>query len=177
MLQKEIKWKQWSRNKWLEAGDYNTKFFHATANARSRVKWINSIFARDKLWKNKEDNERKVVFFFQQLYKGDNHRRPRMDGILFLLGFKCFSFLSWTRLTKEERLEKLFLGLVGIVTQVLIGFLLPSFKSFGIWLKLMFEFFFNEFHDNGVIVGNWVLPLLLWFLKKMLLLPLRILGT
>ena len=72
------------------------------------MNWINSIFARDKLWKNKEDNERKVVHFFQQLYKGDNGSRPRIDEIPFSkVSSVSVSYLE-ARLTKEEIRETVF---------------------------------------------------------------------
>ena len=49
LFQKEIKWKQRSRNTWLEAGDRNTKFFHSIASARRRVNRVSAIVANGRL--------------------------------------------------------------------------------------------------------------------------------
>ena len=50
IFQEEIKWKQRSRNQWLEAGDHNTKFVHTVASACRRVNRINSIIVRGRSW-------------------------------------------------------------------------------------------------------------------------------
>lgn len=67
VLHEEIKWKQRSRNKWVEEGDHNIIYFHA----HRRVKWITVIIARDQLWKSKKDIETEVVSFNQNLHIGD----------------------------------------------------------------------------------------------------------
>ena len=46
IFQKELKWKQRSRNKWLKTGGRNTKIFHSIASARRQVNWIYVLSAR-----------------------------------------------------------------------------------------------------------------------------------
>lgn len=82
-LQEEIKWKQRSKNKWLDEGDRNTKYFHGATSARRHTNWITSIFSQDHLWENKQDIENEIVLFFKNLYKRENINRPKLSGILF----------------------------------------------------------------------------------------------
>eukprot|EP00268_Persea_americana_P016122 TRINITY_DN17643_c0_g2_i1.p1 TRINITY_DN17643_c0_g2~~TRINITY_DN17643_c0_g2_i1.p1 ORF type:complete len:133 (+),score=23.39 TRINITY_DN17643_c0_g2_i1:57-401(+) len=68
IFQEEIKRKQCSRIKWLEAGDQNTKFFHVMAAARRRVNRINVIAARGHIRDKRQDIEREIVDFFFRSY-------------------------------------------------------------------------------------------------------------
>ena len=43
LLQKEIFWRQRSKHLWLQAGDKNSKFFHATASARRHQNTISQL--------------------------------------------------------------------------------------------------------------------------------------
>lgn len=79
LFQEGINRKQRLRNKWLEAGDRNTRFFfHAIASARHHVNRIYAIVANGKLWEKKIDIEREVVYLFQKLHTGENRLRPCM---------------------------------------------------------------------------------------------------
>lgn len=81
ILKDEIKWKQWSRNKWLKEGDRNTRFFHSMASARRRVNRITSIASRGRVWESKNDIEKEIVQFLKLLYTGDKRLRARLEGI------------------------------------------------------------------------------------------------
>jgi hypothetical protein len=43
LIQEEAFWKQWAKMHWLKDGDLNTKFFHMSAAARSKVKRIEKL--------------------------------------------------------------------------------------------------------------------------------------
>lgn len=54
--QKEIYWKQRSKQYWLREGDQNTKFFHEYATGRRRQNQIRKLKDKNGVWKEtKED--------------------------------------------------------------------------------------------------------------------------
>lgn len=129
LFQEEIKWKQRSGNKWLEARDCNTKFFHVVASVR--------------LWESNVHRETKVVRFYQKLYTGDSSQRPRMDGI----PFKKISP------PKASIIEAPFsiIGLGGDRAPGPDGFPITFFQYFWHPFEEDFQMFFNEFLANGVM--------------------------
>ena len=131
-------------------GDWNTKYFHAIASARRRVNRITAIAVRSKVWEQKEDNEKEIILFFQQLYKGGKRLRPTMDGI----PLKMLS--SSQRRTLEEQFSKeeiraAVFDLGGDRAPGPDGFPIIYFQHF--WDMLEDDLFvFNEFCENGVLV-------------------------
>ena len=49
-IREEIMWNQWSRVLWLQNGDRNTKFFHASANQRQRKNRIGGLMDEGGIW-------------------------------------------------------------------------------------------------------------------------------
>ena len=64
--------------------------------------------ANGRVWVKREDKEREIVHFFQQLHTGDKCSRPQMDGISFKkLSSSHVSFLEH-RFCKKEIKEAVF---------------------------------------------------------------------
>lgn len=137
----------------MDAGDRNTKYFHAVANARRRVNRINSILARDRVWEDKKGIQKEVNLFFRELYKGVNQVTPKMDGTSFrTLLTSSVSFLE-AQFSKEEIKEAVF-GSSGDWAPGPDGFPIAVFQNFWHLLEEDLQVFFNEFHVNGVITGD-----------------------
>ena len=148
-FQDEIKWKQRSRIRQLEARDWNTKYFHAIANARCHVNRINAISANGRVWEKREDIEREVVHFFQQLYTGDKRSRAQMDDISFK---NLFSSLE-RHFCKKEIKEAVF-DLGSDHSSGLDYFHINFSQHFWDMIEDDLLVFFNELHESGVIVGE-----------------------
>ncbi|XP_058071211.1 uncharacterized protein LOC131220277 [Magnolia sinica] len=71
-LMEEIFWKQKARNSWLEEGDKNTAFFHASATEKIRRLAIQSITLEDGTSiSNLDDIKSTTVDFFEGLFQGE----------------------------------------------------------------------------------------------------------
>lgn len=105
------------------------------------------------IWESRVDIEREIVQFFQELYSVDNKSRPRMDRVSFhqLSQSKVSSFKN--SFTKDEIRQAVF-GLDGDRSPGPDGFPIVFFQHFSDLLEDDLLVFFNEFHDNGVIVGE-----------------------
>ncbi|XP_060959373.1 uncharacterized protein LOC133030597 [Cannabis sativa] len=69
LLQREIFWKQRSKQLWLREGDQNSKFFHAKATSRRRSNLIHKLRNNNGEWVGWEDELPNVVTsYFQQLF-------------------------------------------------------------------------------------------------------------
>lgn len=83
VIQEEIKGKQQSQDRWIDEGDKNTKYFHVITSGHRRLNRIHAIESRGMIWEDKQDVERKIVNFFQNLYSTDNRIPSELGGNLF----------------------------------------------------------------------------------------------
>lgn len=68
----ELYWSQWSRLKWLDGGDRNTKFFHASTLQRRGRNRLHRIKNKSGIWvEGKEKIFEAIVDNFEDVYKSD----------------------------------------------------------------------------------------------------------
>ncbi|XP_027086455.2 uncharacterized protein [Coffea arabica] len=69
----EIYWSQKARVKWLQEGDKNTSFFHASVMSRRKQNRINGLKRRSGEWcRNEGEIGEEIVDYFQQLFTTDS---------------------------------------------------------------------------------------------------------
>uniref|UniRef100_A0A803NLH2 Reverse transcriptase n=1 Tax=Cannabis sativa TaxID=3483 RepID=A0A803NLH2_CANSA len=69
LTQREVFWRQRSKLLWLQAGDNNSKFFHASASARRRSNLITKLQDSNGIWTSWEDGlDRIMVEYFNDLF-------------------------------------------------------------------------------------------------------------
>uniref|UniRef100_A0A803QEK6 Reverse transcriptase domain-containing protein n=1 Tax=Cannabis sativa TaxID=3483 RepID=A0A803QEK6_CANSA len=69
LTQREVFWRQRSKQLWLQAGDNNSKFFHASASARRRSNSITKLQDSNGIWTSWEDGlDRIMVEYFKDLF-------------------------------------------------------------------------------------------------------------
>ncbi|XVF66220.1 hypothetical protein PTKIN_Ptkin10aG0018000 [Pterospermum kingtungense] len=79
--QREEKWFQRSRVKWLKYRDQNTSFFHQATEKRIRKNKVLSLKALDRSWADDEDALRCMFFnYYKQLFSTEGDRV--WDGVL-----------------------------------------------------------------------------------------------
>lgn len=66
--QREIFWRQHSKQLWLQTGDQNSKYFHASANARRRTNRIHKLKNDNGKWKDWENGLADLITnFYKEL--------------------------------------------------------------------------------------------------------------
>lgn len=71
--QKEIFWRQRSKQLWLQARDKNMKYFHASCSKRKRNNYIQRLKSEGGQWVEWNDGLEDVIGnYFQQLFKEGN---------------------------------------------------------------------------------------------------------
>ena len=123
------------------------------ASACHRVNRINSIIAMGRLWDKKVDIENEVVYFFQRLYTGFSSVRPWMDGIL-VRQLSASNASSLEANFSKEDIKGAVFGCGGDCASGPDGFPIIFFQHFWDLLEDDLLIFFNEFHKNGVLIGE-----------------------
>ena len=73
LTREEIMWKQRSGALWLESGDRNTKFFHATASQRRRRNKISGLLNDQRVWVEDQQGIDSIILdYFSAIFKTDN---------------------------------------------------------------------------------------------------------
>lgn len=73
MDKKEIFWRQRSKQLWLQAGDKNTKYFHAACNTRQRTNRIQKLKNDMREWVNwNNDLQALITEFYSNLFTSTN---------------------------------------------------------------------------------------------------------
>ncbi|GKV40773.1 hypothetical protein SLEP1_g48376 [Rubroshorea leprosula] len=80
---KESMLKQKSRLYWINSGDANTRFFHQSIKQRWRRNEINCLEINGVQLQDVEELQQGVAEHFELMFKEDEWRRPRLDGIEF----------------------------------------------------------------------------------------------
>uniref|UniRef100_A0A803Q0P4 Reverse transcriptase domain-containing protein n=1 Tax=Cannabis sativa TaxID=3483 RepID=A0A803Q0P4_CANSA len=69
LTQREVFWRQRSKQLWLQVGDNNSKFFHASASARRRSNLITKLQDSNGVWTSWDDGlDRVMVDYFMDLF-------------------------------------------------------------------------------------------------------------
>lgn len=139
MLQKEIKWKQRSRNKWLEAGNCSTIFFHATVNACRRVNRINSIVQEINYGRIRKTTRKKLFFSSSNYIKEIIMVDPEWMGFL-SASFQVLQFL----ILKLTSLKKTVFGLGRDRAPGPDGFIIAFFQIFWNLTEADLRVFFQQ---------------------------------
>lgn len=61
LAQREVYWKQRSKQFWLREGDQNTKFFHKFASGRKRQNQVTKLKDLNGDWKKDKDRIRQII--------------------------------------------------------------------------------------------------------------------
>ncbi|KAM6543985.1 hypothetical protein CsatB_008432 [Cannabis sativa] len=73
LAQQELYWKQRSKQFWLNGGDKNSKYFHATASSRKRNNQIVQLQDSNGVWKGWDSGlDQVIIDYFSVLYSTDH---------------------------------------------------------------------------------------------------------
>lgn len=105
LLQEEVLWCQRVRHKWLQFGDKNTKFFHASTLIRRKRNKVEALKDDSGRWiSDKEELKSMVSNFFRRLYSKDDQlcQEPYpLRGLFSKLDFEFTKSLE-AEITSEE---------------------------------------------------------------------------
>lgn len=79
----ESSWRQKSRDKWLEEGDCNTKYFYALATHRRCCNFIDEIWCEGKKFSGNKELREAARNYFSKLYDEEFSCWPKLDDLQF----------------------------------------------------------------------------------------------
>ncbi|KAL8171914.1 hypothetical protein V2J09_023718 [Rumex salicifolius] len=95
LQQEEVLWFQKSREKWIEGGDRNTTFFHASAIVRRRRNHISALRDEENNWVTEKQNLEDMPFSDDGKWSGVKgmgaHKAPGIDGFQPVFYQKCWA--------------------------------------------------------------------------------------
>ncbi|XP_078148468.1 uncharacterized protein LOC144543891 [Carex rostrata] len=106
--QEEESWKMKSKQKWLDAGDANTKFFHTVATHRSKKIRINTLEINGQLTSDPDSIQQHILTFYKDLLGTPGLKFGFLDDQFWDLEDKLTSLEQWSleRPFTEEELKK-----------------------------------------------------------------------
>jgi ribonuclease HI len=109
LVQEETYWRQRAKMHWLKEGDLNTKFFHMSASARSKVKKIEKLMSDENELVTKQQELGEVARkYFQDLFKSkEGSQEPVLSLISPRISAEDNAILE-ASITKEELKTALF---------------------------------------------------------------------
>jgi len=109
LLQEEAFWKQRAKMHWLKEGDMNTKFFHASAVARDKLKTVCKLRTDDgRTATSQEDMCIVVQGYFEQLFATNAGVHEPMLDLMSQSVSMDDNIMLTTPITKEELRQALF---------------------------------------------------------------------
>lgn len=147
-LKEEMMWRQKSREKSLEEGDPNIKYFHAFTKHRRRCNFINEVSVDNKKIGGNTELREAVRNHFSKLYEEDHVIRPKLDGLSFSSISEESRQLLEVEFTADEVLEGL-KSCNGNKAPGPDGFNLKFIQSFLYLMKEDIMGIFKDLHSLG----------------------------
>ncbi|GKV11959.1 hypothetical protein SLEP1_g23168 [Rubroshorea leprosula] len=148
---KDSMWQQKSRMAWLKEGDANTKFFHRCVKGRWRRNEINSIQINDKQHTVVAEIKEEVAKYFEELFTGEQWKRPKLEGIDFKQISSTDSELLMAEFSEDEIKEAVW-DCDSSKSPGPDGFNFRFVKAMWEDIKADVVGFVQEFHRNGKLV-------------------------
>lgn len=149
----ESVWRQRSKDKWLEEGDRNTRYFHTLPSYRCRGNYIEEVWCDGKKVQGNTELREAARGYFLNLYKEDREVRPNLNG----LPFNRISEMSCKMLKAEFTTEEVLDGLKSCNGNKALGpngFNLKFLKVFWYLLKDDIMCIFKELYYSGKFVES-----------------------
>lgn len=149
----EISWKQKAREKWIEEGDRNTRYFHSLASHRRRCNPVEKLQIVNKFVSGNDYLREGAMNFFQQLYIEEFLLQPTLDELHFNQISEASRCFLEEEFTDEEILDSLRSCNRDKVPGP-DGFNIKFIQEFWLLLKTDLVKMFREFHQAGSFVKS-----------------------
>ncbi|KAK2642210.1 hypothetical protein Ddye_023973 [Dipteronia dyeriana] len=137
--QKELFWKEKSRNCWLKEGDKNTTFFHLSTVIRRRRNKLEGFKGEDGSWTREIVLMKKeAVGYFQKLFEMKQSTGEYSDLPLMFPKLNACDISSLSNAMSEQELKQSIFNIGGLKAPGPDGFPPSSSKNIGIVVKMIY---------------------------------------